>query len=452
MLNSAIRYMKANTGRFIKDLQRLASQPSVSAKGEGIEACARLVREMMEDAGVRSRILRLPRANPVVYGELRSKRNPSKTVLFYNHYDVQPPEPLELWDSEPFRPIVKGGKVFGRGVSDDKGEVISRLKLTESFLKTAGDVPCNFKFLIEGEEEIGSVNLHRYVSRYRNLFRADGVVWEFGSVDEKGRPIVVLGVKGILYVELTAREAKRDAHSSLAAVVRNPAWRLAWALSTLKDGEDRILVPHWYDDVRAFTRLEVDALRRMRFEEKALMKELGIRSFIHNLRGLELKKALAGKPTCTICGLKSGYQGPGSKTVLPAEAKAKIDFRLVPDQKPERLLRLLRNHLSAGGFGDIEVQPLGLEPAARTPLNSPIARFAAEAAKETYHRPPVISVSSAGTGPMYLFIDDLRAPCVAIGGGHSKSRAHSPNENLRIDLFKKGMVWVSRTVAKFAAY
>jgi acetylornithine deacetylase/succinyl-diaminopimelate desuccinylase-like protein len=445
-LKQVFDYIDSNKDTSLEALRRLAKQPSVSAKSEGIRECAMIVRDMLENLGATPKILEVEGANPLVCGEIRSKANPGKTVLFYNHYDVQPAEPLELWNTPAFEPTIKDGKVYGRGVADDKGELVGRVKLTEAFLKTMGDVPCNFKFLFEGEEEIGSIHLHEYAKNFPDAFRADATVWEFGKVDAKERPEIILGVKGILYVELTARNANKDAHSSFAAVVQNPAWRLVWALNTLKRGE-KILVPGWYDDVRPLTKEELELVKSWPFPEKELREELGISKFVNGIRGLEVKKDLVGKPTCTICGINSGWTGPGSKTVLPKDAMAKIDFRLVPDQDPDKLVKKLKSHLKAKGFADVEVTYSEGEKAARTSPKEAIARSAVESARRVFQgKKPVVVVSSAGTGPMYLF----DSPCVCIGGGYEQSRAHSPNENLRIDLFLKSQKWVADTVATFA--
>ena len=427
-------------------LIQLASQPSVSATGQGIAECADLVKGLLDDLGASPKTYTVGEGSPVVAGEIKSRKNPNKTVLFYNHYDVQPPEPLELWETPPFTPTLREGSVYGRGVADDKGELVGRLKLTEAFLKVEGDLPCNFKFFFEGEEETGSVHLRQYLERYPEIFEADAVVWEFGNVDPKGRPNVTLGVKGILYVELTSRNAKRDLHSSYGAIVENPAWRLVGALNEIKKA-DRILVPGWYDEVRGFSEEELKAVREFPYEAESVKEDFGIAAFIGDMDGEDAKRALAGKPTATICGLNSGYTGMGSKTVLPSEASAKIDFRLVPDQDPEVLAGRLRKHLDERGFRDVNVRYSEGERAKRTAPSDPIAVAAREAALDVYGLKPNVVVSSAGTGPMYLF----SAPCVAIGGGHTFSNAHAPNENIRIDLFVKGMKWVAGTVDRFAS-
>ena len=427
-------------------LVRLASQPSVAATGQGIRDCSKLVYKLLEEVGAQPKTYDIGEGSPVVAGEIKSKKNPRKTILFYNHYDVQPPEPLELWETPAFQPTIKDGKIFGRGVSDDKGELVGRLNLTKAFLEARGDLPCNFKFLFEGEEEVGSVHLHEYLRKYPEIFKADSVVWEFGGVDPKDRPNVVLGVKGILYVELTAKHAKRDAHSSLGAIVENPAWRLVGALNTIKQG-DRIMVPGWYDAVKPLSRDELAVVRSQPYEAEAVKRDLGITRFIGGMGVEEAKRALVNKPTCTICGLYSGYTGKGSKTVLPSEALAKIDFRLVPDQDPKDLHEKLTRHLAKHGYRDVKVTYSEGEKAKRTSHKAPISVAAQQAAAEVFGVKPVVTVSSAGTGPMYLF----EAPCVAIGGGNPFSHAHAPNENLRLDLFVKGMKWVAATVDRFAA-
>lgn len=443
----------AGMDSLVSDLQTLVRQPSVSAKNTGLVQCANLVAGMMHKAGIRSEVLYLDddkSVPPIVYGEVRSKSNPKKTLLFYNHYDVQPEEPLELWDDEPFSAVVKDGKVFGRGSADDKGELITRIKAVEYYLKATGDAPCNVKFMVEGEEEIGSVHVEQYLEKYREKLACDGVIWEFGYVDAKDRPIVSLGMKGLLYVELTAKGPSRDAHSSLAVLIENPAWRLVSALKALRDPSGRILVKDWYKDVRSFTKQELAVIAKEPFDDKEFKQEYGISKFVANARGVDVKKALVGMPTCNIAGFVSGYTGPGAKTVLPAEATVKIDFRLVPDMMPEKQLARLRKYLKEKGFGDIEVRLIHGEAAARTPISDPFVKKVEEAAKEAFGT-VVLSVSAAGTGPMYSFVKVLKAPCISVGSTHMFARIHSPNEFARIDLLNKCTKCIGRIMEKFAA-
>src|SRR5574337_914319 len=285
-------YVDKNFPGLVLDLQKLIRQPSVSAKNMGLEECSHLIVQMMKKSGIRAEILHVKKGVPsAIYGEVKSKQNPGKTLLFYNHYDVQPEEPLELWDDKPFSGKIKGNKIFGRGSADDKGELVTRIKAVEAFLKTTGDVPCNIKFFIEGEEEIGSVHIEDYLKKYQTKLSCDAVIWEFGYVDEKDRPIISLGMKGLLYVELSVRESIRDAHSSLAVLIENPAWRMIEALKTLRDKNGKILIKDWYREVDAFTREEIGVIAQEPFDEKSFKKEYGIARFVGNKKGIKIQRS-----------------------------------------------------------------------------------------------------------------------------------------------------------------
>ena len=447
---SQIEFIDKHMNGLISDLQTLIRQPSVSAKNEGLIECARLVAKIMRSSGIKSEILRLAKGvPPAVYGEVLSKQNPSKTLLFYNHYDVQPAEPYELWNEDPFSGKVKGKKIYGRGSADDKGELITRIKAVESYLKTGGDVPCNVKFLVEGEEEIGSMHIEAYLKKYKKKLASDAVIWEFGYVDAKNRPIISLGMKGLLYVELSAEESVRDAHSSLAVIIENPAWRLLDALKTLRDSKGRILIKGWYKEVDRFTKEELEIINSEPFDENEFKKEYGIKRFLANKRGKELKKALVGDPTCNIAGFISGYTGPGAKTVLPSRATVKIDFRLVPRMDPMKQLARLRRHLQTNDFADITVTMIHGEAASRTKTSDPLVSIVKEAADESFGS-SIISVSSAGTGPMHSFVKVLHSPCISIGSTYIFSRIHSPNEFARIDLLNKTAKCMCKIMGKFS--
>ena len=448
----------------ILDLQRLIRQPSVSAKKQGITECASLVADIMDRAGIHSQILHLDHnicdgrhdddssANPIVYGEAKSKANPNgKTILFYNHYDVQPEDPIELWDKDPFSGKVEGNYIFGRGASDDKGELITRIKAVEYFLKMTGDVPCNVKFIVEGEEEIGSKNISQYLTQYKDMFACDGIIWEFGYVDEKGIPIISLGMKGLLYVELVAKGPSRDAHSSLAVLIENPAWHLIRALNSMRDSAGRILVKDWYNEVRDFSAQDISLIEQEPFNEESFKKEYSIEKFVDNISGAETRKALAGNPTCNIAGILSGYIGEGAKTVLPAEAIAKLDFRLVPDMVPEKQLERIKKHLKENGFkeNEIAVKFIHGEAAARVSVTDPFVNIVQEAAKEIFGS-VITSVSSAGTGPMHSFIEILKSPCVSVGSTYVYAKIHSPNEFARVDLLNNATKCICNIMEKFA--
>lgn len=433
----------------VSELQTLIRQPSVSANNQGIEECAKLVSKILKKSGISSQILRLKKGvAPVVYGEVKSKKNPSKTLLFYNHYDVQPVDPLELWDEEPFSGKKIGNKIFGRGSSDDKGELITRIKAVESYLKTTGDVPCNVKFIIEGEEETGSTNIEAYLKKYKKKFSCDGVIWEFGYVDTKNRPIIGLGMKGLLYVELSKKETIRDAHSSLAVIIKNPAWRLIEAVNTLRNSNGKILIKDWYKEAKSFTKSDLKILRSEPFDELSFKKEFGIKDFVDKKKGLEIKKALAGDATCNIAGFVSGYTGQGAKTVLPAEASVKIDFRLIPEMDPKKQISRLKKHLKSKGFGDIKVKVYHGEAAARTEPTLPFVSQIKKSADEIFGK-SILNISNAGTGPMYSFTKVLGAPCISIGSTYLFARIHSPNEFTRIDLLKKTTKCICQILEKF---
>jgi len=448
-LKKVLQFVDNNMNGIISQLQILIRQPSVSAKNEGIEECAKLVAKIMKKSGIDSEILYLKKGiAPVVFGEVRSKKNPDKTILFYNHYDVQPAEPFDLWDDDPFGGKIRGNKIFGRGSSDDKGELITRIKAVEAYLKTTGDVPCNVKFIVEGEEETGSAHIDKYLTKFKKKFSCDGVIWEFGYVDSKNRPIIGLGMKGLLFVELSKQESKRDAHSSLAVIIKNPAWRLVEAINTLRDSKGKILIKDWYKEVKSFAKSDLKILNSEPFEEKSFKKEYGIKNFVDDKNTLEIKKALAGGATCNIAGLVSGYTGKGAKTVLPSEALVKIDFRLVPEMIPKKQISRLKSHLKSKGYGDIKIKVFHGEAAARTDPNNPFVSLVKSSADEIFGK-SIINISNAGTGPMYSFTNILQAPCISIGSTYVFARIHSPNEFARIDLLRKTTKCICLILEKF---
>ncbi len=443
-------YVHANLDRFVGEVARVVSQPSVSARNEGIEKCAELVEKMMQEVGIKTKMLRIEGAAPLLYGEMKSGKS-SKTVMFYNHYDVQPEEPVELWKSPPFRPEVRDGRLYGRGASDDKGELVSRLKLIESYVKVYGEPPCNVKFCFEGEEEVGSVHLDDYVAKNQELFKADAVIWEFGETDEEGRPVVALGVKGMIYLELILKSLSIDAHSSYAAALPSASWRLLRLLNMLKDQNERILVPGWYDDVETLAEEESKLLDEQPFDAEAFLETYGSKGFVGGLTNSQAKKALAQRPTGNIAGIWAGYTGPGSKTVLPKEIHCKMDFRLVPNQDPVKLLEKFKSYLRERGFGDVEVELESMEPAARTNYRDPFVLASIKAGERVFGKKSVVKVSEAGTGPLYVFTRRYGAPAIMIGVSPHDNAIHAPNENIRIDLFEKGILWLAGTIESYVS-
>ncbi|RMF51177.1 MAG: M20/M25/M40 family metallo-hydrolase [Anaerolineae bacterium] len=444
-------YLTQHLDESLSELAALCAQPSVAAQNLGMKEAAEMVAEMLRKRGFAVQIFPTGGA-PVVFGE-RKGRNPNKTLLIYNHYDVQPPEPLDLWESPPFEPTIRDGHMYARGVSDDKGHLVSRLFAIDALLATEGELPCNVKFIVEGEEEIGSVHLPEFVRTHADLLAADGCLWEFGGVDHRGAPVQYLGLRGICYVELSVQTASRDVHSGLGgSIFPNAAWRLVWALNSLKGPDERIRIPGFYDNIVPPSERDRQMMAALPPVADLYRERFGISEFLHGITDeVELKMTEVFQPTCTICGLTSGYQGPGSKTVLPAKASAKVDFRMVPNQTTEQILEGLRAHLDAEGFPDVEITYLGGGPAARTDPDAPIVRLVAETAAEVYEHPMQLIPMSGGSGPNHAFVTHLGVPIVTAGIGHPDSRAHAPNENIRIDLYLKGAQHVARFLKAFAA-
>ncbi len=441
-------YLEGHMDQSIAELSRLCAQPSISAQNIGLEECAGQVAEMLRQRGFRVEVLPTGGA-PAVFAEREGRSR--KTLLFYNHYDVQPPEPLELWDSPPFTPTLRDGKLYARGVSDDKGHITSRLFAIDAILATAGGLPCNIKFLVEGEEEAGSVSLAGFVRDHRQKLAADACIWESGGVDHREVPNQYLGMRGICYVELSVETAEVDVHSGLGgSIFPNPAWRLVWALNSLKGPDGRVRIPGFYDPIRPPSRRDRELFAALPEMAEEYRQRYGVKYFLNGLEGgVELRLAAVFEPTCTICGLTSGYQGPGAKTVLPRLASAKVDFRLVPDQTPEQVLEGLRRHLDTEGFADIQITPLGGEPPARTDPDHPFVNLVVEAARPIYGQPQQIIPMIGGSGPNHAFIHTLGVPIASAGIGYPGSRAHAPNENIRLDLYLKGAKHIARVLEEF---
>ncbi len=441
--------IEAQFDRTLDELGQLCAHPSVSAQGLGMKECAQFVRQMLEKRGFQSEIL--PSAGfPVVIAE-RSGRS-DRTLLFYNHYDVQPPEPLELWETPPFEADIREGKMYARGVSDDKGQILGRLAAIDALLSVDDELPCNVKFVIEGEEEIGSPNLPAFVETHADRLAADACIWEFGGVNHEGTPVQVAGLRGICYVELSVQTASRDAHSGTGgSIFPNAAWRLTWALNSLKERDEHIRIPGFYDRVVPPSERDLELLEALPDSAEEYRSRYELDGFIKGLQGgLDLHRESIFSPTCTICGLTSGYQGPGSKTVLPARASAKVDFRLVPDQDPDEVVLHLRNHLDEQGFDDVEITYLGGEPPARTPLDDEFLALVVESARPVYGVPQIVVPMSGGSGPNHPFIHTLKVPVATAGISYSGSQVHSPNENIDLECFHKGIRHLARIVVEFA--
>ncbi len=444
-------YIDAHFDDALALLARLVRQPSVSAQNWGLGEMADLCVAELRDAGFPARRLDLGAAPPLVIGEAAG-RSPRR-MMWYSHYDVQPAEPLELWDTPPFEPTRRDGKLYGRGASDNKGDFAARLVALRAWRAVRGELPAGVVFLLEGEEESGSPNLPALMRQYGPLFAAEAGLLEASGVTQDGRPALTLGVRGLLYVELSVRSARRDAHSAWASVLPSAVWRLNWALSSLKAPDETIRIPGFYDRVRDWQADELDALRAMPGDEEAQRQAMDIKAYLGNVSGLDYHKQLLGRPTCNICGIQAGYNGPGLKTVLPCEARAKVDFRLVPDQRPEDILEKLRRHLDAQGFSDVEIHPIAAHEApVRVPISDPFVSFCARVSEEYYGKPALLHPTSAGTVGLSAMADVLNYPMIFASGGagYWGSNIHAPNEHIRLSDFAHAIKYHALLLQRFA--
>ncbi|RJQ11567.1 MAG: M20/M25/M40 family metallo-hydrolase [Bacillota bacterium] len=434
-LVAVLDYIRANHERFVSELSDLCAMESVSAWGRSLEQTAEAVGQSLERAGAKVSIVKTS-GQPIVVG--KAEGGSDRTIVFYDHYDVQPPDPLEQWTAPPFEPAVRDGCLFARGTADNKGNLMARVQAVEAWNRAGGGLPISVVFIVEGEEETGSPHLEEFTRENAAwLGRADGVIWEAGYRDVTGRPTVSLGVKGICYLELTARGASSDLHSSMATLVPNPAWRLTWALATIKDKDERILVEGFYDAVRDPTREDLALLETIPDNSAETASRLGLEGLLLRLTGHQANLRNFFQPTATICGLLSGYTGKGEKTVLPSTAMAKVDFRLVADQDPADIESKVRAHLARQGFDDIEVRAFAGERPARTDPKSPLVGVIRRAMSRVYEQEPVVYPTMTGSGPMPLFTD-LGLPVAGFGVGHAGSRVHAPDENISLEDYRLG--------------
>jgi acetylornithine deacetylase/succinyl-diaminopimelate desuccinylase-like protein len=433
MADAVSEYLASHPNDARTLLERLCRQPSVAAQNLGMAEMADLVESLLGETGFATRRLTAPGAPPIIYGELPGSG--PYTLLLYDHYDVQPPEPLDLWQTPPFEPTIRDGKLYARGASDDKGEIAARLAAIQALRAIHGQLPVTLRWIIEGEEEISSPHFEEIIAPHASLLRADGCLWEGTSFDHTGRPRLALGSKGLLYIQLDVEGMGRDAHSGQAPILPSAAWRLVQALATLRTPEGRVLIPGFYDDVVPPTRAALDALADQPDADEQMREAFQVERFVDDLAGLALRERLAFTPTCNIAGLVSGYTGEGSKTVLPARAMAKIDFRLVPNQRPDDIAFRLRAHLDAHGYADVHLTVLGHAEPVTTPLDEPLVRRVAAIAQDFAGKPPSVTPLMGGTLPLLGALRrHVGVPGLSVPGDplYWANGAHSPNEHIRL--------------------
>ena len=438
-------YLEEHLASYIDLIIRLCKQPSISSSGEGVEQCARLVCEVLNEHEINTAPYQTP-GFPIIIGKKEGKSK--RTLLFYNHYDVQPADPLELWDHPPFEPAVEAGKLYARGARDDKGEFVSRIAAVMAVNEVLGYLPCNVKFLLEGEEECGSPHLTDFVQNHIEDIRSDGAIWEEGYVEAGEYPTLTLGVRGILYIEMSVQTMTADAHSGLAHVLPNAAWRLHNALRTIRSSDSKILIPGFYKEV-----IKPDEKEKALFDKwpdagNLWKEQYGLMGFSDNLEGSQLRYAVFD-PTCNLDGFGSGYLGYGTKTVIPSKAMAKMDFRLVPNQDPEDIVQKLRHHLNDEGFGDIEIKVLGKMNPFRTPIDDPLVDLSVRKGEEVYGKPVLIGPIATWSSPVHAVAHPLGIPVVNPGIGYWDNRSHAPNEHIRIKDFLNGARHIARIILDF---
>lgn len=439
------RHIDEHVDARLDELKQVCAIPSVASEPAALRRCASFVADALAHRGFAVRRFDSYGA-PIVYAEIGEG---PKTLLFYNHYDVQPSGAPTLWTSPPFEPAIRDGALFARGAIDDKGELVSRLAAIDAVLASYAKPPCRMKVIVEGAEESGSRGLDSFIGAHKELLAADACIWEAGGIDASDRPTIALGLRGMLYVELRVRTMSRDAHSGDAHALPNAAWRLIRAVAALKDERERVSIAGFYDDVRPPSGAIAELLSKIPSPGPRWRSELGVRSFAGGRDDAALAAAVFS-PTCNISGIASGYDGPGMKTVIPSEARCKIDFRLVPDQDPTAIAAAARMHLDAAGFEDVDLEVLDMTRPAMTDPHASIVGVAASAARDAWNAEPVVLPLMGGSGPMALFTEALEVPVVCIGCSYPGSRKHAPDEHVRIDDFVRGAKHVARAIERFA--
>jgi acetylornithine deacetylase/succinyl-diaminopimelate desuccinylase-like protein len=429
-------YIDHNRNQFIERLIDYLRQPSISAHGEGMDKVAEYLVNWLAKLGFEARLMPTP-GWPLVLGRRFDQPN-APAVLLYGHYDVQPPDPLEEWISPPFEPTIRNGRLYARGVGDNKGQHFAQILALESILAVRGQLPCNVIVLLEGEEEMGSPHIANFIREHGDILKADLVITSDGPLPENRRPKIEFGVRGVIGFELRARGANRDVHSgNYGGVVPNPLWTLVHLLSTMKDAQGNITIEGFYDNVQPPTALEREVLTRLPVDETAIRRDLAITQFDapHDRSYYE---RLAWWPTLTINGLHGGYGGPESKTVLPHEAFAKCDIRLVEAQTAEEIFNKVEAHVRRHAPMVEFIRQGGMDPS-KTPLDSAFVEPLRQAILTATGEEPLLFPAMGGSLPDYVFTKILGIPDFTVPYANADESNHAPNENMELDLFMRGI-------------
>lgn len=435
-LDKVFAHLEANEDDHVARVMDYVRHPSISAHDMGIRDVAKLLVEHLERLGFDAGLVET-KGHPFVLG--RREVDPAKpTILLYGHYDVQPPEPLDLWDSPPFEPTIRNGRIYARGIGDNKGQHFAQLLAIEAHLEATGTLPCNVIFLLEGEEEIGSPQIADFVRENADRLQADLVVTSDGPLHDSGRPVITFGVRGVASFELHARGASRDVHSgNFGGVVPNPIWTLVQLLATMKDADGNITVEGLTEPVIPATNLERAAVEKLPLDLDAVKRDLGLTE-LDGPTDRPFWDRLMFHPTLTINGFHGGYGGPGSKTVLPNEAFVKCDVRLVEPLTPDHVFERIEAHVVRHAPDVKVVRQNGMLPS-KTPMDSPFAGALIEAVKTARGEEPLLYPTVGGSLPDYVFTKILGKPAFVLPYANADEANHAPNENLEVGLFLKGI-------------
>lgn len=448
------KFFSANEARMESELFDFLRIPSVSAKSEhnaDTARCAEWLKQSLDRIGVAAKIYPT-KGHPIVVGEWR-KAPGAPTVLIYGHYDVQPAEPLDLWTSPPFEPTVRGGKIFARGSVDDKGQIYLHIKALEAHLTARGKLPVNVIVLIEGEEEVGSDNLAEFVETHKDLLLADAVVISDSSMFAPGQPSILSSLRGLAYFEINVVGASGDLHSGIyGGAVQNPATVLARIIATFHDTDGHIAIKGFYDNVRDWDPKVLEQMKKLPHDDATLMKEVAV-SALGGEKGYTTLEKLWTRPTCEVNGLLSGYTGQGAKTVLPSKAMAKVSCRLVPDQDPRDIEKLMKAHVASVTPPGVKATVTALHGGHpwRADIEGPIFEAAKRALKKSFKKAPVI-VGEGGSIPVVSdFQRVLNAPVLLVGFGLPGENAHAPDEWMSEENFRIGMRAMAALWDEYAA-
>jgi acetylornithine deacetylase/succinyl-diaminopimelate desuccinylase-like protein len=436
------KYISDNSNRFLEELFSLIAIPSISAhsdKRDDMIRCAEQWKKLLLEAGVDSAEVLPTKGNPVVFAQKQIDDN-APTILVYGHYDVMPAEPLELWESEAFEPEVRDGKIYARGADDDKGQSFIHAKAFEYLVKST-NLKCNVKFLLEGEEEIGSPSLEEFCADNKKMLESDTILVSDTSMLAPDTPSITTGLRGLAYWQIEVTACDRDLHSGLyGGAVANPIIELSKIIAKLIDEDGKITIPHFYDDVDEVSKEERDLMAQTPFDEKAYKKSIGVKE-LHGEKEYSTIERTGIRPALDVCGIWGGYTGEGSKTVLPAKAFAKLSSRLVPHQDYNKIGKLVAEHLKsiAPDYITIDVQWLHGASSYVCPINLPSYRAAEKAYEKVFGKRPLPFRSGGSIGVIPVFEKVLGVKPVLMGFGLGTDAIHSPNENFDLEMFYKGI-------------